>query len=94
MAAFNSAVNDHVGRPTWIAAPETKSQTHCARAGYDALSAGGLPLPANSGAILPGKLGDYLQKLAADPTLNHSWNIERESNDYKQMLFDSWVTMP
>ncbi len=62
--AFDASVADHVGRKTWDYYPDLSNETHCSRAGYDALQAGGLPLPKNDKQVMPGTLGRELDKLA------------------------------
>jgi hypothetical protein len=72
--AFDRTAKQNIAphRPWWDWLPERrKGETHCARAGYDALKAGGLPLigqdakPDEWEQILPGTLGDLLDRLAA-----------------------------
>ncbi|MFO1511502.1 MAG: RHS repeat-associated core domain-containing protein [Verrucomicrobiota bacterium] len=66
--AFTNAVKDHVSRPIWDFKPSKTNETHCARAGYDCLKAGGLPLTGqDKGQILPGTLQDLLDELAKNP---------------------------
>ena len=66
---FNKAVKDHSTRPTWTARPNSPSETHCARAGYDCLKAGGLPLQGqDDGQILPGTLEDLINDLLNNPS--------------------------
>ena len=86
--AFDAAVKDHVSRATWSAVPITKNQTHCARAGYDTLKAGGLPLKGHdSGRLLPGTLGDMLQTMTktASPG-GATWTIKSISTDYNSII--------
>ncbi len=60
-AAFDAAVANHIRRLEWNWLPTTGEQTHCARAAYDSLRAGGVPLAGQDrGQILPGTLGDLL----------------------------------
>jgi RHS repeat-associated protein len=60
-AAFNAEVADHTRRLAWSWLPKGNEETHCARAAYDSLKAGGVPLVGqDSGQILPGTLGGLL----------------------------------
>ncbi|HUN92015.1 MAG TPA: hypothetical protein VMU33_08155 [Burkholderiaceae bacterium] len=45
-AAFAAAANDHRSRPDWCWDPEPPFETHCARAAYDVLKAGGVNIDA------------------------------------------------
>ena len=78
--AFDRAVADHVGRDEWNWWPTGNNQTHCTRAAYDALKAGGLPLSgADSGQILPAGLRDALNRLLSPGKRydNRNWNVIR-----------------
>jgi uncharacterized protein RhaS with RHS repeats len=67
--AFQNAVSDHTNRSTWHFKPSGTNQTHCTRAAYDALKAGGISLSGeDSGQVLPGTLHDLLQKLSKTTT--------------------------
>ncbi len=67
-AGFRGAVRDQAFRPSWDWYPSNSSdETHCAYSTYCALRAGGLPLPNNSGQIMPGTMNDYLRDLAKNP---------------------------
>ena len=58
---FMSMVNNEVARPIWSWDPEPPTQTHCARAAYDALKAGGVPIdPANDYVIANGEHNEIL----------------------------------
>ena len=73
--AFDKTAHDHATRPIWIADPIFKSETHCTRAAYDSLQAGGLSVGwwHNSGQILPGTLADILAGLArSQPKIVHT----------------------
>jgi len=85
---FDAAVKDHASRKTWLSDPITKNQTHCARAGYDALKAGGLPVKGqDSGQVLPGTLGDILKTMAKAPAPNGAtWSIQAISTDYSKII--------
>jgi hypothetical protein len=58
---FQTAVADHVGRPIWDWNPMPPKETHCARAAYDALRAGGVPIdPRNWYVIKDGEMNEIL----------------------------------
>jgi RHS repeat-associated protein len=64
---FMMAVFDHMNRDTWAGVPYGRNQTHCSRAAYDALKAGGLKLRGQDrGQILPDTLKKQLEKLSND----------------------------
>ncbi|MDI6774366.1 MAG: RHS repeat-associated core domain-containing protein [Verrucomicrobiota bacterium] len=65
--AFDDEACKQRKRSTWNWRPMKPDQTHCSRAAYDALKAGGVPVPANPGQAMPGTLGDELKKLMKDP---------------------------
>ena len=68
--AFDDEANEHRKRKTWFWKPKTSDQTHCARSAYDALRAGGVPIPENPGQAMPGSLGDDLTDLIGNSTVN------------------------
>ena len=61
--AFNDEACKQRRKTTWNWKPTNPDQTHCARAAYDALRAGGVPIPENPGQAMPGTLGDDLSNL-------------------------------
>ena len=89
---FAKAVEDQKSRKYWDWKPDSKkSETHCARAAYDALKAGGLPIDPSadqkSGQLLPGTLGDLLGDLAKSPKPGGAnWTIEQLSTDYNKII--------
>jgi RHS repeat-associated protein len=87
-AAFDAAVRDHVSRKTWTAKPKTRDETHCARAGYDLLKAGGLPVRGeDTGQVFPGTLGNILENLAKTPAPNGAtWSIKAMPTDYNKII--------
>jgi RHS repeat-associated protein len=63
-SAFDAMVANHVARYWWDFRPSSSDETHCTRAAYDALKAGGVPVfGQDSGQFLPGNLGSMLEKL-------------------------------
>ncbi|MDQ6938692.1 MAG: hypothetical protein M3119_00885 [Verrucomicrobiota bacterium] len=59
---FDAAVKDHTTRTYWDKYPNKPDETHCARAAYDALKAGGVPLEGHdNGQILPKTLGNEVE---------------------------------
>jgi RHS repeat-associated protein len=96
--AFDAAVRDHASRMWWVSWPVMRNQTHCARAAYDALLAGGIPLPniGSGAAIMPGTLGDYLDTASQQSTGEARWNVWHISTDCQQILTGDWihVTLP
>jgi RHS repeat-associated protein len=58
---FNKVVHEQLSKPAWSALPISDGATHCSKAAYEALKAGGkTELPVGSW-LLPGFLGDALQ---------------------------------
>jgi hypothetical protein len=69
-AAFDAEAAKHRSRPRWDCHPSRRDETHCARAAYDALKAGGVPLRgADSGQVFPWTFGKLLQHLSATSRL-------------------------
>lgn len=64
---FFSAAVDQRMRPDWVMRASGATETNCVVSGWSALSAGGVPLPANSGFIWPGTLNDTLQNMSKNP---------------------------
>jgi hypothetical protein len=76
--AFHNEVDDQQSRPWWVWWPHGPNETQCARAGYDVLKAGGLPLWGhNSGEIMPGALGLALDRFANSKNQNNTYSVER-----------------
>ena len=68
--AFDAAVKDHTERKWWDTKPSKSDETHCARAAYDALKSGGVPLSGQEkGQILPGTVGRMLEKHRKEDTI-------------------------
>jgi RHS repeat-associated protein len=65
-AAFNSEARKQNKMTTWDWLPDVcKSETHCARAAYNMLKAGGVPVSGqDQGQIFPNTLGNILRNLA------------------------------
>lgn len=69
---FQAVAQDHASRTWWVCLPVADDQTQCARAAYDALRAGRVPLP-GLGALpfgpgsMPRTLAQNLKNLSASP---------------------------
>jgi RHS repeat-associated protein len=77
-AAFHSEVDNQRARSIWDWWPTGPNETQCARAGYNVLKAGGLPLwgYGNQGEILPGDLLLKLEQLANFNRPSNPWSVE------------------
>ena len=77
--AFDNTANNHKHRPFWQMDPIFSTETHCTRAAYDSLKAGGVDLPSDfsTGQILPNWLANMLyQAYQNDPTLVQPINAQ------------------
>ncbi len=75
--AFDKMVKEHLDRDVWDAYPDKPNETHCSRAAYDALKAGGVPVSGqDTGQILPGTLGDLLQGLTTKHQSTDKWDVK------------------
>jgi RHS repeat-associated protein len=77
--AFHAAVQNEVSRSWWVWDPHGPNQTQCARAGYDVLKAGGLPLwgYGDQGEIMPGWLSVKLNQFANFNNPNNNYSVGR-----------------
>jgi hypothetical protein len=77
--AFHAAVQDEVARRRWVWDPHGSDQTQCARAAYDVLKAGGLPLwgYGSQGQILPNWLSVKLDQFTTFNNPNNNYSIKR-----------------
>ncbi|HNQ78193.1 MAG TPA: RHS repeat-associated core domain-containing protein [Acidobacteriota bacterium] len=74
--AFDKMVKEQIGKGVWDWNPSAPNETHCSRAAYDALKAGGVPMSEqDSGQILPGTFGDLLQGLTTQHTSKDKWDV-------------------
>jgi len=63
----------------WNSTSGNSNETHCARAVYDALKAGGLPVSGYpTGWILPGELSDILEAMIGKSSLADKWWVQKE----------------
>jgi hypothetical protein len=78
--AFDAAVyNETITRKLWVWDPHGPNQTQCARAAYDVLKAGGLPLwgYGDQGEIMPGWLSVKLNQFVNFNSPNKNYSVER-----------------
>jgi len=74
--SFDAMVASHVARKWWAMRPKGSEETHCTRAAYDALKAGGVPLSGqDKGQLLPGSLGRMLEDLIGRNSSQNAWSI-------------------
>ena len=75
--AFDDEACKQRKRKTWTIRPNSSSETHCSRAAYDALKAGGVPLSGqDDGQLLPGNFGTMLEDLKAHRRRGDAWSIQ------------------
>ena len=88
IAAFNAQVRNEVARPTWDWDPTPPKETHCTRAAYDALMAGGLGIdPGNRYAIqngqtneiLPNSLWSLMEAAGYQPISQNAVNLDPQT---------------
>ncbi|MDI6809960.1 MAG: RHS repeat-associated core domain-containing protein, partial [Candidatus Eisenbacteria bacterium] len=74
--AFDEMVANHVARKYWDKYPNKPGETHCSRAAYDTLKAGGVPLSGqDKGQLLPGNFGGMLEELMKQNSDKNKWNV-------------------
>ena len=88
VAAFQTMASNHLNRPIWDWDPTPPTQTHCARAVYDSLKAGGLPIdPTNqyvikdgqTNEILPNSLWKLMEDAGIQPSVQRSANFDSQT---------------